>query len=134
VAGRLFTVQEANEALSTVRPLAEEMVRRRRALRELEEAQDELAATAAGNGHGFDPRSAQARMDAVRAEQAALADCVATIQAAGIQVKDLDTGLLDFPAERDGEPILLCWRVGEPEVAWWHTREDGFAGRKPLAD
>jgi len=132
VAGRLFTIQEANEALTTVRPLAEEMIRRRRALRELEEEHEALATVAAGNGHGFDPRSAKARMAAVRQEQAALAECVAKIQAAGVQVKDLDTGLLDFPSERDGDVILLCWRVGEPEIRWWHTLDDGFAGRKPL--
>jgi hypothetical protein len=134
VADRLFTVQEANEALETVRPLAEEMVRRRRALRELENEHEALAAAAAGNGHGFDPRSAGARMEAVQDEQTALAACVAQIQAAGVQVKDMDTGLLDFPAERDGDVVLLCWRVGEPEIGWWHTSEEGFAGRKPLTD
>jgi hypothetical protein len=134
VADRLFTVQEANEALETIRPLAEEMVRRRRALRELEEEHEALAVTAAGNGHGFDPRSAGSRMEAVQREQAALAECVSRIQSAGAQVKDLDTGLLDFPSERDGDPILLCWRVGEPEIGWWHTAEEGFAGRKPLPE
>jgi hypothetical protein len=133
VADRLFSVQEANEALETVRPLAEEMVRRRRALRELEDEHEALAVAAAGNGHGFDPRSAEARMEAVQQEQAALAECIARIQAAGVQVKDLDAGLLDFPSERDGDVVLLCWRVGEPEIGWWHTVEEGFAGRKPLA-
>jgi hypothetical protein len=134
MAGRLFTIQEANEALETVRPLAEEMVRRRTALRELEQEHETLAEVAAGNGHGFDPRSAEARMEQVRREQAALAECVSRIQAAGVQVKDLDTGLLDFPSERDGVVVLLCWRVGEREIGWWHTAEEGFAGRKPLAD
>ena len=73
-------------------------------------------------------------MAAVQAEQAALAESVARIQAAGVQVKDLDTGLLDFPSERDGDVVLLCWRVGEPEIGWWHTVDEGFAGRKPLSD
>src|SRR4051794_4615115 len=104
------------------------MVRRRRALRELEQEHEALAVAAAGNGHGFDPRSAEARMAAVQAEQRALAECVARIQAAGVEIKDLDTGLLDFPSERDGEVLLLCWRVGEPEIGWWHTPEEGFAG------
>ena len=134
MADRLFTVQEAKEALETVRPLAEEMVRRRRALRELEDEHEALAVSAAGNGHGFDPRSAEARMEAVQQEQTALAECVARIQAAGVQVKDLETGLLDFPSERDGDVVLLCWRVGEPEIGWWHTAEEGFAGRKPLTE
>ena len=134
MADRLFSVQEANDALETVRPLAEEIVRRRRALRELEEEHEALAVAAAGNGHGFDPRSAEARLEAVQHEQTALAECVARIQAAGVQVKDLDAGLLDFPSERDGAVVLLCWRVGEPEIGWWHTVEEGFAGRKPLID
>ena len=47
-------------------------------------------------------------------------------------VKDLDRGLVDFPALRDGEEVLLCWQVGEGEVAYWHGLEEGFAGRKPL--
>ena len=134
MADRLFTAQEANEALESVRPLAEEMVRRRKALRDLEEEHKALAEAAAGNGHGFDPRSAGSRMEAIQREQTGLAECVSRIQAAGVQVKDLDSGLLDFPSERDGEVVLLCWRVGEPEIGWWHTADEGFAGRKPLAD
>ncbi len=49
-------------------------------------------------------------------------------------MKDLDSGLLDFPSKRDGDVVLLCWRVGEPEIGWWHTVEEGFAGRKPLTE
>jgi hypothetical protein len=47
-------------------------------------------------------------------------------------LKDLDAGLLDFPAVREGEDVLLCWHVGEPAVAYWHGLEEGFAGRKPV--
>jgi hypothetical protein len=50
----------------------------------------------------------------------------------GVLVKDLDRGLVDFPALREGEEVLLCWEVGEDEVAFWHGIEEGFAGRKPL--
>ena len=50
----------------------------------------------------------------------------------GVLVKDLDRGLVDFPALRDGEEVLLCWQVGEDEVAFWHGVDEGFAGRKPL--
>jgi hypothetical protein len=50
----------------------------------------------------------------------------------GIQVKDLDTGLIDFPTMRDGEEVLLCWRLGEPNIACWHTYEDGYMGRRPI--
>ena len=132
MAERFFTVEEANEALATIRPLAEEMVRRRRAILAAGEQRAEIAQTAAGNGAGLDPRRLGALDDLVERERDALARCVSAIQRAGVLVKDLDTGLVDFPSERDGEEILLCWRVGEPEVAWWHTVEAGFSGRTPL--
>jgi hypothetical protein len=132
VAKRIFTLEEASAALETIRPLAEEMVRSRRAIVSAEEERAEIALTAAGNGAGLNPRHVAALDDVVRREQEALARCVEKIQAAGVQVKDLDTGLLDFPSRRDDEDILLCWRVGEPEIGWWHTVEGGFAGRQPL--
>jgi hypothetical protein len=132
VSERHFTVADANEALETIRPLAEEMVRRRRAILAAEEQRAEIALTAAGNGSGLNPRQVAALDALVLEEREALARCVTRIQAAGVQVKDLDTGLVDFPALRDHEEILLCWRVGEPEVGWWHGPEEGFAGRKPL--
>jgi hypothetical protein len=73
------------------------------------------------NGGAFEP--------GLRAEIAA---CVEELDRLGIQVKDLDTGLIDFPSVRDGEEILLCWQLGEDEIAWWHRVDDGFAGRRPL--
>ena len=78
------------------------------------------------------PTEVRAAADAVRREAEALAECVRQIDDAGVQVKDLDEGLLDFPAEHEGEEVLLCWKVGEPEVAYWHGLDEGFAGRKPL--
>lgn len=59
-------------------------------------------------------------------------DAVAEIDATGVQLKDLDIGLLDFPCRVDGEIILLCWKLGEKGIAHWHGTEEGFAGRKPI--
>ena len=59
-------------------------------------------------------------------------DVVAEIDAIGVQVKDLNTGLLDFPFQLGEEVVLLCWKMGESEIAWWHSVADGFAGRQPL--
>lgn len=59
-------------------------------------------------------------------------DAVAEIDATGVQVKDLDIGLLDFPCRVDGEIILLCWKLGEKGITHWHGTEEGFAGRKPI--
>lgn len=59
-------------------------------------------------------------------------DTMAEFDAIGVQVKDLEQGLLDFPCIIEGRQVLLCWMLGEKEIAYWHTEEDGFAGRKPL--
>jgi hypothetical protein len=61
-------------------------------------------------------------------------DAIAEIDSIGVQVKDLDIGLLDFPCIVDDETILLCWKLGEPEIAHWHGLEEGFKGRKPIDD
>lgn len=76
----------------------------------------------------------------VMAEKAALLDSlveamtrkITELEDLGLQVKDLDSGLVDFPAERYGEKVLLCWRYGESEVSYWHKPNEGFNGRKPL--
>ena len=74
----------------------------------------------AGNGGDLTPSDSRRRRR-WSTLRPALARCVSRIQAAGVQVKDLESGLLDFPPARGGEEILLCWRVGEPEVACWHA-------------
>jgi hypothetical protein len=132
MASRYFTVEEANEALEELRPLAEQMVERRRQLVDAHARRASLGAQVGTNGGDLTP-SDFAEADA-QLEQAAseLADCIERIQAAGVLIKDLDRGLLDFPALRDGEEILLCWQVGEDEIRFWHGLDEGFAGRKPL--
>jgi hypothetical protein len=129
---RLFTPDEANAALDELRPIAERMVERRRGLVAAERRQAELVARIAGNGGDLTPSEVRAAADEVAEAAEALVECVRQIDEAGVQVKDLDEGLLDFPAKRDDEDILLCWKVGEPEVAFWHGVDEGFAGRKPL--
>lgn len=57
-----------------------------------------------------------------------------SIQSQGVLVKDLDSGLLDFPALLDGEEVYLCWKLGEESIEWWHPVDAGFAGRRPIAD
>jgi hypothetical protein len=59
-------------------------------------------------------------------------DTVAEIAATGVQVQDLDLGLLDFPCVVDGETVLLCWKLGEEKIMHWHGTSEGFAGRKPI--
>jgi hypothetical protein len=59
-------------------------------------------------------------------------DALAEIDSIGVQVTDLEEGLLDFPFPMEGKTVLLCWKMGETAIAHWHTEEEGFAGRKPL--
>jgi hypothetical protein len=132
VAARYFTAEEANEALSVVRPLAEEMVERRRALAVLQDRHAAFTETIAGNGGDFDPAELHAVEEEMSEGATAVARCVARINEVGAFVKDLDRGLVDFPARRAGEEVLLCWHVGEDEVAFWHGLDEGFSGRKPL--
>lgn len=77
------------------------------------------------------PQWARRKAERHQAEQR-IKDSLSEISAAGVQVKDLDIGLLDFPCMIDGRIILLCWKMGEPAIAHWHSVEEGFAGRKPI--
>jgi hypothetical protein len=129
---RYFTVEEANDALDEVRPLTEELVEHRRALVELQERQSALTTRIAGNGGNVEPQELQGVQERLDEEVAGIARCVARIHEVGALVKDLDDGLVDFPATREGEDILLCWRLGEDEIGFWHGLDEGFSGRKPL--
>src|SRR5262245_2816776 len=108
------------------------MVEGRRTMLEALTRQEKLEGSVKGNGGGIDaetPRLIDAEIEEAGAE---LARCVEAIQELGAIVKDLDSGLVDFPARRQGEDVLLCWRVGEDEIRYWHGLDDGFAGRKEL--
>ena len=129
---RTFTLDEANALLARLRPLAERLMEHKRRLDEAEAAREALLARISGNGGDITPTDVAELAARVEAEAAALAELLGEIQAQGAQVKDLDTGLLDFPALREGEVVLLCWRVGEDSIEYWHGLEEGFAGRKPL--
>jgi hypothetical protein len=129
---RIFTPEEANAALDELRPLVEAMVGAKQMLDEAQEQSDDRAQRIAGNGGGIPPAELAALDTAVAAAAAELASAIGKVQSTGVLVKDLDAGLVDFPAERDGEEILLCWQLGEDEVAFWHGLDDGFAGRQPL--
>jgi hypothetical protein len=129
---RHFTPEEANAALADVAPLVEQMVAHRRAHDEAQARQEELEGHIRGNGGGIPPAELAEAAAVVEREARELARTVDEIGAHGAQVKDVDEGLIDFPARRGDETVLLCWRLGEDEIAYWHTVEDGFAGRRPL--
>ncbi len=108
------------------------MVEAKRALDAAEERRDAAARRISGNGGGIPPQELGKLHADVERRVTRLAAAVDEIGALGVLVKDLDSGLVDFPSLRDGEGVLLCWRLGEDEVACWHGDDDGFAGRRPL--
>ena len=132
MAARYFTPEEANALLDDVRPVAERLVARRRAMAVMAARRARYVQRIAGNGGDFDPQEQRTLEEEFEREGAAVAACVAQLEELGVVVKDLDRGLVDFPALRDGEEVLLCWEVGEDEIAFWHGVDEGFAGRKPL--
>ena len=129
---RHFTPGEANDELREIRPLAEALVAHRAEQQRLQAERVELAAKIAGNGGGIDSQELADLEESEQRERVEIARCVDAIHQRGVIVKDIDVGLVDFPALRDGAEMLLCWQVGEDEVAHWHGLEEGFAGRKPL--
>ena len=132
MAPRYFTLSEANELLAEVRPLAESLVEHRRGMREAAEGRARLTARIAGNGGDLDPQEPGELDEEFERESQAVAQAAAGLQRLGVLVKDLDTGLVDFPARHNGEDVLFCWQLGEDEIAHWHGVDEGFAGRKPL--
>jgi len=124
MAERLFTREEANLLLPRLRPLLER-AREVSAVLGDRERQKRLRSVTVGNGGGEAAREMMAEGDE-------LSRLVAEMRDLGVVVRDPSTGLVDFPAEREGEPVFLCWRMDEDEVAHWHDRDSGFAGRQPL--
>jgi hypothetical protein len=129
---RYFTREEAEALLPEVTTLLLAIQEKRKELLEREAALAELRRRMASNGHGMQGQLAQLQREAARLVNA-LKALITDIHQLGIQLKDLDMGLIDFPALRkNNEEVLLCWRLGEPRIAYWHSLEDGFKGRRPI--
>jgi len=130
---RTFTLNEAQ----TLLPVVEALLRRAQIAGthagELEREMQELSQRIfmAGGMHVDVAQAARRRAEREKALQEAH-DTLAEMEEIGVQVKDLEKGLLDFPSVMEGQDVLLCWKLGEKEIGYWHTAEDGFAGRKPL--
>ncbi len=125
-----FTVEQANRTLPLVRKIVADIVQ---AHRRWQEAIVELDLLVSGVRVDLpDPRAT-----ALEREIQAIARDIDSFQeeleALGIQLKDRRIGLIDFPSELDGRRVLLCWRLGEPSVQFWHDEQSGYAGRQPLS-
>jgi hypothetical protein len=132
---RTFTYQEAEWHLPIVSGLLQRAMEAKRTIQEVEREMAELHQRVFLAG-GLLPdirHFARRRAQRDKAVQQ-IKDAVGEIQAIGVQVKDLDTGLVDFPCKIDGEIVLLCWKSGEESITHWHGLEEGFRGRKPIDD
>ena len=125
-----FTADQATKTLPLVSRIVRDIVRLYAKWRE-RVAELELAA-ATSRAEEPDPRLAELERDTQNLA-AEIEACIREIQELGAEYKTpLDAGLVDFPAELDGRPIYLCWRLGEASVDHWHEIDSGFAGRQPL--
>jgi len=126
---RLFTVDEANKTLPLVGRILEDVVRQHRVWREKILELDLVASASRAD-------ASRERAEQLEREAQALAREIdgyqRELEELGIQLKDRRLGLVDFPSEKDGRRVLLCWRLGEPEVRFWHDEDAGYAGRQPL--
>ena len=121
---RHYTVAEANAALGWVRERLDRLRAARDGLSD-EEAREALGEAAPQNGGGEPGRVVSEAFVQLR-------DALHELQAVQVVLRDLERGLVDFPAIRDGREIYLCWEEGEDEIGWWHDPESGYAGRQPL--
>lgn len=130
---RYFTLSEAENSLRRVEPLVRQAVSVNADLRELRrDFQQSLQRIAMLGGSRVNQGDIARRRTSIDAEETRLREMAERIQEAGCLIKDLDIGLIDFPAIFRGREVYLCWKLGEPEILFWHPVEEGFRGRKPI--
>jgi hypothetical protein len=122
-----FTLEEANSALQIIRPLIAEILAIRDEI--LAKKPDAWPVIERSAGNGGNATLSRLAIDFDRLDH-----LVHRVLDTGVQVKDINTGLLDFPALRNGREVCLCWKYGEDSIGYWHEVDAGFAGRQPIAD
>ncbi len=122
---RTFTVEQANEALISLRPLVQKLLELRKAI--LARQPEIWPALEKAVGNGGSQVASQAAMEFIQLDTLAR-----QIQSSGAVLKDLNIGLLDFPSLRDGKQVYLCWQYGEESVQYWHDLDSGYAGRQKI--
>jgi len=130
---RTFVLEEAHSLLPVLESLLRTAIAGKKVMEEVAAEMQTLQERIFLNGGTFVDVVSVARRKAERAKAEQRAkDALAEIDSIGVQVKDIDIGLLDFPCQVDGRIILLCWKLGEKSITHWHGTEEGFAGRKPI--
>jgi hypothetical protein len=133
MADRTFTLEEAQALLPVLESLLRTAIDGKQLVESADQEFQELAHRVFLRGGILVNIVSLARRKAEREKASQRAkDAIAEIDATGVQVKDLDIGLLDFPCQVDGQTVLLCWKLGEKRITHWHGVSEGFAGRKPI--
>jgi hypothetical protein len=129
---KLFTLEEAEDLLPRIRERLAAMQACKREVDAIRDYLEHAVSSTAGNGHVRDEntlaekrRAAESLVEEINAGLRVLNDW-------GVELKGLDEGLIDFPSEREGRVVCLCWRMGEQTIAWWHEIDTGFGHRQPL--
>jgi hypothetical protein len=129
---KYFTAAEANAALPLVRAIVRDITALFRELRDRHERLSRLRQSQGGALGDAYQEELQLIQDEFERGQAKMEEYVAELRNLGVELKDPETGLLDFPCRMQGREVYLCWRYGEPEVGYWHELDAGFAGRQKL--
>lgn len=130
---KYFTLEEAQSLLPVVEALLNRALESKRAAEDIDEKLQALGRKVfVAGGMLIDVERVRKRRAAYESQMQKAKDSLAEIDAIGVQIKDLDTGLLDFPCSVDGETVLLCWKMGESRIEFWHTLDGGFRGRQPV--
>ncbi len=126
---RLFTHEEATALLPALRPRLQHLAAMKRRLDGVQQEFNALRQQARANGHAARAQELEKELHTLVHDLNAE---IAAIHALGVEVKDLAIGLVDFPSERDGRVVYLCWRMDEPAIVAWHELDGGYMGREPL--
>ena len=130
---KTFTLEEAQSLLPVLESLLKRAIEGRQAAQQVEERLAELGRRIyLSGGMRVDVAAVSKQRAEMETHLQRVRESISEIDSIGVQVKDLDSGLLDFPCKVDDQVVLLCWRMGESAIEHWHTMEDGFKGRKPL--
>lgn len=130
---KTFTLDEAQALLPILESLLNRAIEARKAAAEIQEEMSSVGRRIfLSGGLRIDIAVANKRKEVFEALVQRVRESLSEIDASGVQVKDLEAGLLDFPCLLEGETVLLCWKRGEPRIEYWHRVEDGFRGRQPV--
>jgi hypothetical protein len=128
---RYYRLDEANERLADLRPLLEKLRDDRNSVAEL---QLKIRDIRSNNGSADHAAEVGRIEDEMRTIVGRMKEAVDKVDEWGVALRDIGTGLIDFPALANGRPIWLCWRLGEGDIGWWHEADSGFDSRQRLTD